>query len=145
MGIVAAVAVFALLPLCRKVTSAPWTFGNNEAGNKHEHSIYGSVVKKGDIFRFHGGLQDGKPSSDMYPRALHTDCGREPGCNALSSARGYRRELCGIAGSVARAQYVDAKYTPSYTGQLHLSTSGSFSDHDQMFAVGYLEGYISAG
>lgn len=40
---------------------------------------------------------------------------------------------------------MDAKHTPSYTGQLHLSTSGSYSDHDQMFAVGYLEGYISAG
>ena len=46
---------------------------------------------------------------------------------------------------MARARYIDAKHTPSYTGQLHLSTSGSFSDHDQMFAVGYLEGYISAG
>lgn len=46
---------------------------------------------------------------------------------------------------MARARYIDAKHTPSYTGQLHLSTSGSFGDHDQMFAVGYLEGYISAG
>ena len=49
------------------------------------------------------------------------------------------------AGSVAQGRYVDAKHTPSYTGQLHLSTSGSYSDHDQMFSVGYLEGYISAG
>jgi len=32
------------------------------------------------------------------------------------------------------------RQTPSYTGQLHLSTSGSFSDHDQIFAAGYLEG-----
>lgn len=39
---------------------------------------------------------------------------------------------------------MDAEHTPSYTGQLHLSTSGFYADHDQMFAVGYLEGYISA-
>ena len=29
-------------------------------------------------------------------------------------------------------------------GQLHLSTSEAFSDHDQMFAAGYLEGYMTA-
>ena len=48
------------------------------------------------------------------------------------------------ADAVAHGRYVDAKHTPSYTGQLHLSTSGAYSDHDQMFAAGYLEGYMSA-
>ncbi|CAK0735312.1 hypothetical protein CVIRNUC_000560 [Coccomyxa viridis] len=46
--------------------------------------------------------------------------------------------------SVAYARYVDAAQTRSYTGQLHLSTSEAFSDHDQMFAAGYLEGYMTA-
>ena len=46
---------------------------------------------------------------------------------------------------MAYARYVDAAQTHSYTGQLHLSTSEAFSDHDQMFAAGYLEGYMTAG
>ena len=45
---------------------------------------------------------------------------------------------------MAYARYVDAAQTRSYTGQLHLSTSEAFSDHDQMFAAGYLEGYMTA-
>ena len=87
MGKIVTVAMFALLPLCRGVSSAAWTFGSNQAGSKHHHSIYGSVVKKGDVFYFRDGLQDGKPSSILYPAALNTSCCRQPGCNALSSGR----------------------------------------------------------
>ena len=45
---------------------------------------------------------------------------------------------------MAHARYVDAAQTRSYTGQLHLKTTEAFSDHDQMFAAGYLEGYMTA-
>lgn len=74
MGKVVTVAIFTLLPFCRGVSSAAWTFGSSEAGSKHDHSIYGSVVKKGDAFDFHDGLQDGKPSSIVYPAPLNTFC-----------------------------------------------------------------------
>lgn len=45
---------------------------------------------------------------------------------------------------VASGVYVDSALTPSNFGKLRLASSPLYSDADQMYAVGYLEGYITA-
>jgi len=46
--------------------------------------------------------------------------------------------------AVAWGSYLDGSHTVSNFGQLRISTSGKYSDADQVFAAGWLEGYLSA-
>lgn len=46
--------------------------------------------------------------------------------------------------AVAYGSFLDGSHTVSNFGQLHITTSGDFSDDDQVFAAGYLEGYLTA-
>ena len=50
-----------------------------------------------------------------------------------------------LAGSVARGSFKDAVHTPSNFGQFHVETFGNFPDSHQLYAAGYLEGYLTAG
>ena len=50
-----------------------------------------------------------------------------------------------LTGAVAQARFLDAQHTRSYLGQLHLRTSDTFPDKQQMFAAGYLEAWMTAG
>jgi hypothetical protein len=46
--------------------------------------------------------------------------------------------------AVAWGSYLDGSHTVSNFGQLRVTTSGDYSDADQVFAAGWLEGYLSA-
>lgn len=46
--------------------------------------------------------------------------------------------------AIAWGSYIDGEHTASNFGQIHVSTSGAFSDEEQAFAAGYLEGYLTA-
>jgi hypothetical protein len=46
--------------------------------------------------------------------------------------------------AVAWGSYLDGSHTVSNFGQLRVTTSGEYSDADQVFAAGWLEGYLSA-
>jgi hypothetical protein len=48
-------------------------------------------------------------------------------------------------GAVAWGEFIDASATKSNFGQLRVQTYGAYPDGDQMFAAGFLEGYITAG
>ncbi|KAK2076982.1 hypothetical protein QBZ16_005210 [Prototheca wickerhamii] len=45
---------------------------------------------------------------------------------------------------VAWGRYVPGRHTASNFGQLTVNTSGAYSDEQQMFAAGFLEGYLTA-
>jgi hypothetical protein len=47
-------------------------------------------------------------------------------------------------GGVAWGSYLDSLHARSNFGQLRVSTSGNYSDEDQLFAAGFLEGYLTA-
>ena len=49
------------------------------------------------------------------------------------------------AGSVARGSFKDAVHTPSNFGKFHVETFGNYPDRQQLYAAGYLEGYLTAG
>ena len=49
------------------------------------------------------------------------------------------------AGAVAHGSFTDSRHTRSGFGVLHVHTSAAFSDTEQMFAAGYLEGWLTAG
>lgn len=57
----------------------------------------------------------------------------------------YTHTLSPPPDCVASGMYVDSSLTPSNFGKLRLASSPLYSDSDQMYAVGYLEGYITAG
>jgi hypothetical protein len=46
--------------------------------------------------------------------------------------------------AVAWGSYLDSSHTVSNFGQLRVTTSGDYSDADQVFAAGWLEGYLTA-
>ncbi len=150
MGSVLLVSLLTFLPLCLGVSPA-WSLAGEEHGSKSHQGVLGSVVKEGGAYKYLKGSIKGTfglelPGSTLTEDALKSRCHIHYLLSSTCSS--YQSSLTCVklaAGSVAQGRYVDAKQTPSYTGQLHLSTSGSFSDHDQMFAAGYLEGYISAG
>lgn len=48
------------------------------------------------------------------------------------------------AGGVAWGSYLDSLHTRSNFGQLRVTTSGEHPDADQLYAAGYLEGYLTA-
>ncbi|KAK9807611.1 hypothetical protein WJX72_004015 [[Myrmecia] bisecta] len=48
------------------------------------------------------------------------------------------------ADAVASGSYIDAVHTVSNFGQLRVSTAAAFDDAEQMYAAGYLEGWLSA-
>lgn len=49
------------------------------------------------------------------------------------------------AGAVAHGGFTDSRHTRSGFGVLHVHTSAAFPDTQQMFAAGYLEGWLTAG
>ncbi|KAK9864545.1 hypothetical protein WJX84_003217 [Apatococcus fuscideae] len=49
-----------------------------------------------------------------------------------------------VQGSVARGSFKDAVHTPSNFGKFHVKTFGNFKDTQQLYAAGYLEGYLTA-
>lgn len=48
------------------------------------------------------------------------------------------------AGGVAWGSYLDSARARSNFGQLRVNTSGAYSDADQLYAAGFLEGYLTA-
>ena len=48
------------------------------------------------------------------------------------------------AGALCTGSFVDSVHTRSGFGELHLHASSKASDTDQMFAMGYLEGWLAA-
>lgn len=49
-----------------------------------------------------------------------------------------------VKGAVAWGSFLDGAHTISNFGQLRISTSGEYSDSEQAFAAGYLEGWFTA-
>lgn len=52
---------------------------------------------------------------------------------------------CPHAEGPARGAYIDARHTRGGAGILHVTSNPEYSDEEQMFAGGYLEGYLTAG
>ncbi len=48
------------------------------------------------------------------------------------------------AGGVAWGSYYDGRHSKSNFGQLRVSTSRAYDDSTQLFAAGFLEGYLTA-
>ena len=48
------------------------------------------------------------------------------------------------AGGVAWGSFLDGAHTRSNFGQLRVATSGAYADADQLFAAGFLEGFLTA-
>lgn len=52
---------------------------------------------------------------------------------------------CLHAEGPARGAYIDSRHTRGGAGILHVTSNPEYTDEEQMFAAGYLEGYLTAG
>ena len=69
----------------------------------------------------------------------------EPGCVILTDDGNFEfLSDANMPGAVAWGSFLDGQHTVSNLGHLRVSTSGEYGDADQVFAAGYLEGFLTA-
>ncbi len=108
------------------------------------HAVLGSVVLRDGHWEAVPGHVDGKPalaciwlfrSEFILPRPT------APGSATICAVE--QSSPC-CAGALCTGSFIDSVHTRSGFGELHLRASPKASDTDQMFAVGYLEGWLTA-
>lgn len=94
-------------------------------------------------------LLDRRPSAfEQHQLVLHLLIGptalSEPTCMVARMQSCNTHAPLSLAGGIAWGSYLDGLHARSNFGQLRVTTSGEHPDADQLYAAGFLEGYLTA-